>query len=596
MSLKCSFKCKILFTKIISAIILFLKGDSTMLKRLKIKDFALIEDMDLNLQEGMTALTGETGSGKSLVLDALASILGAKCNTLNIRQGSKKYQIEVHFEIKNNREVQNWLSEKGIPVQNELVLRKELNLEGKSRIQINEALAPTQLLKELGGLLAEVHRQGEQHSLLEKEKQLEFLDVYADTGSVKKEFKKIFNKYKTTKQKIADLERKELDRSSRLELFKYQMEELKKLNIKEGEEEILLEEEKILLQGEKVSSNLSYIHDLLGGGEQNVLSVIPRVIFSLEKIQSIQPEYLSWKDDFIEILSQLKNLHSRILEESEDIFYSVERLETVQNRLDEIAKIKKKYGKDPTDLLEYGKNLENELERMTESSHELEELSKKLGIYQKEVSEKASELSSIRKEAISKMEKEITSEFHQLGMKDAKLQIVMKWEASQDGEVGEGDRKYFITENGLDQVDFYFSANQGEKPRPLRKIASGGEMSRVLLALKSLLGIRLPGRLLIFDEIDSGISGEISVKVAEKLNTLSRAHQIILITHQQVIAAKSKSQIKVFKQLSQGRTLTLASQVRGEERAEELAKMIAGENITKGALDHARELLNKQAI
>ncbi len=194
------------------------------------------------------------------------------------------------------------------------------------------------------------------------------------------------------------------------------------------------------------------------------------------------------------------------------------------------------------------------------------------------------------------MEKEITNEFQLLGMKDSKLQIVMKWESSQEGEIEEGDRKFYITENGLDQVDFYFSANPGEKPRPLRKIASGGEMSRVLLALKSLLGSRLPGRLLIFDEIDTGISGEVSVKVAEKLSDLSRTHQIILITHQQVIAAHSKNQVKVHKSLFNGRTLTLAGPVTGEERAEELAKMISGDRITKGALEHARELLEKQAI
>jgi DNA repair protein RecN (Recombination protein N) len=181
-------------------------------------------------------------------------------------------------------------------------------------------------------------------------------------------------------------------------------------------------------------------------------------------------------------------------------------------------------------------------------------------------------------------------------MKDSRLQIVLKWESSQDGEIEEGDRKYYITENGLDQVDFYFSANPGEKPRPLRKIGSGGEMSRVLLALKSLLGSRLPGRLLIFDEIDSGISGEVSVKVAEKLSSLSRTHQIFLITHQQVIAAKSKNQVKVSKSVTAGRTLTLANPVYGEERAEELAKMISGDRITKGALDHARELLRKEAI
>jgi len=567
-----------------------------MLKKLKIKDFALIEDMDLTIKDGTTAITGETGSGKSLVLDALASILGAKCNTMNIRSGSKKYQIEVLFDIKNNREVLNWLTEKGIPSSGELLLRKELNLEGKSRIQINEALAPTQLLKELGGLLAEVHRQGEQHSLLEKDKQLEFLDIYSDSGVLKKEFKKTFTKYRNVKQKISDLEAKESERNSKLELFKYQLEELQKINIKEGEEEVLLEEEKILLQGEKVSTNLSYIHEILGGGEQNVLSVFPRIIFALEKIQNIQPEYLKWKEEFIEIHSDLKALHSSVLEESDDIFYSLERLETVQNRLDEIAKIKKKYGKDYSELVEYRKNLELDLDRMTESSTEIAELQSKLIKLQREVSERASELSQKRKSAISQMEKEITNEFQMLGMKDSKLQIVMKWESSQEGEIEEGDRKFYITENGLDQVDFYFSANQGEKPRPLRKIASGGEMSRVLLALKSLLGSRLPGRLLIFDEIDTGISGEISVKVAEKLSDLSRTHQIILITHQQVIAAHSKNQVKVYKNLSNGRTLTLAGPVTGEERAEELAKMISGDRITKGALEHARELLEKQAI
>ena len=233
------------------------------------------------------------------------------------------------------------------------------------------------------------------------------------------------------------------------------------------------------------------------------------------------------------------------------------------------------------------------METLEVSSEEVQSLQNELVFIRDNLTSLAVKLSHQRRESILKLESDLQREFQLLGMKDAKLQIVMRWEQALDGEITESGRKYMIGENGLDQIDFYFSANQGEKPRPLRKIISGGEMSRVMLALKAILGNAGESRLLVFDEIDAGIGGEVAYRVADKLKSISTKNQVLLITHLQQIAAASDCHIKVEKEIANGRTFTTAHKILKSERANELAKMIAGEHITKGALDHAKELLKK---
>ena len=565
-----------------------------MLKLIKIKDFALIESLELELESGMLSITGETGVGKSLILDAISSLMGSKCNTMNIRSGAKKYQLEAIFDISKNQRATEWLSEKGIESDgSEVYLKKELFTDGKSRIQIGGSLAPAQFLREFGTLLAEVHRQNDQLYLLEKSMQMEYLDTYAGLASLKNEVSERFKTYQTLKNRISEIDKSSEEKNRRVDLLKYQITEIRAAKLEEGEEEELLKDEHLLIHGEKAMENYNLIAELLSEGEDNILKSFSRILHSADKIETFNKDFAVSRTEFYEIYDRLKDLSHTIIDEKDEIFFSSDRLAVVQKRLDEINKLKRKYGKDISEILKFLQKAELELETLEISSEEVQSLQTELNSVRDNLTSLAVKLSHLRRESILKLESDLQKEFQLLGMKDAKLQIVMRWEQALDGEITESGRKYMIGENGLDQIDFYFSANQGEKPRPLRKIISGGEMSRVMLALKAILGNSCESRLLVFDEIDAGIGGEVAYRVADKLKSISTKNQVLLITHLQQIAAASDSHIKVEKQISNGRTFTTARKISKSERANELAKMIAGEHITKGALDHAKELLKK---
>ncbi|MBE7411476.1 MAG: DNA repair protein RecN [Leptospiraceae bacterium] len=568
-----------------------------MLKRLVVKDFALIENLDLNLTDGLTAITGETGSGKSLVLDSLASVLGGRCNTMNIRTGAKKYQIEAIFDISNKPEAKDWLKEKGFDSENgEVILRKELHSDGKARIQIGGSLAPLQHLREFGQILAEVHRQNDQLFLLDKSKQLGILDNFANLVNLKKCVKENFHTYKAIKKRLDELSKNEEEEKKRIDLLKFQIEEIDNAKLKEGEEENLQREESLLIFGEKASENYNTITYLLEDSEESIFRSFSKVISSAEKISSIHPDFNGKKEELIEIFTRLKEIYMEISDEKDEVFFSEDRLESIQNRLSEIGKLKKKYGKSIPEILEYRKrilsDLENSLTREESISSLNAELMNSCGV----LSSQSVKLSQLRREAIANFEHEFQKELSEIGMKDAKLQIVLRWELSPEGEIAEGGKRYIVTEEGLDQIEFYFSANQGEKPRPLRKIASGGEMSRVMLSLKVILEKDNSNKLLIFDEIDSGLGGETASIVAEKLKKISEENQVVLITHLQQIAAVGIDHWKVEKEVQNGRTFTKVTALPNSKRIEELAKMISGENITKGAMEHAKELLKKKAV
>ncbi len=567
-----------------------------MLLHLSIKDFALIENLELEFTNSTNAFIGESGSGKSLIFDALSVILGKKCNILNIRAGAKKYQIEAIFSIPNFPEITKWLVSKSIPLEgNTLSLKKELHTDGRSKAQINSAIVPPNYLKEVGQILVEIFRQNEQSILQEREKQLEILDSFANLELEKQELKKIFHSYRNLKNQLQQIEFNEIEKQRKREMYEYQIQEIERANLSPEEETNLLQEEKILSQSEKIAENLSLALNFLEGEERDLLSTLIKANSSLEKISNLRNEFSEISQEIMNTYYNLKEIISSLHEELEEIDFSYERLGKVQKRLDEIYKMKKKYSRSIPEILHYKTSLQKELENLEKGDLYLFNLQEELEHKRLELTKKATELSFKRRKAIAEFETLLQKELEDLGMRDSRIQIILRWEASPDGDVIDSGKKYFISENGLDNVEFYFSANHGEKPRPLRKIASGGEISRIMLAVKKILGSRDMGRILIFDEIDAGVSGETALKVAAKLKNIAQNHQVILITHQQAIAAICESQFLVTKKQEGGRTITQVEKISEKEKVEILAKMISGENITKGALEHAKELLKKVA-
>lgn len=565
-----------------------------MLKYLKVIDFALIEELELDINSNMVCITGETGSGKSLILDALASILGSKCNTINIRQGAKKYIIEAIFDLEHNFAAIDWLNQKEISIENhEIILRKELSLDGKSRIQISGVIVPAHYLKELGTLLAEIHSQHDQFFILDKKSQLHLLDDFASSGELRDHVKQAFHTYREMKKKVEEIEFQFVDKQKKIEYLKFQIDEIQNANLHLDEEEKLSKEETFLVSGEKNIENYNSISHYLEESEESILKSFVKILQASSKIAKSNPQFQSTKDELDDMYCRLKEISHEIDSEKEDIFYSPDRLDTIQGRLDQINRLKKKYGKSISEVLTYCKSKEEELETLTNSEDRLATMKIDLMNQCGQLSSLAIKLSKHRKDAIYKLESEVQKELAELGMKDAKLQIVIRWDAADSGDVLDSGKRYMVTESGLDEVDFYFSANMGEKPRPLRKIASGGEISRIMLALKRILGQKSVGKVLVFDEIDSGTGGETAAILATKLKQISQNHQILLITHLQQIAAQAEQHIKAKKEIKNGRTITQVSAIEKSERALELAKMISGENYTKASLEHAKELLRK---
>ncbi|MEI1279269.1 DNA repair protein RecN [Leptospira venezuelensis] len=568
-----------------------------MLQTISIRDFALIESAQIDLRGGLTAITGETGSGKSLLLDALSSLLGGKSSTMDIRTGSDKYCLEAEFDISQNPSAITWMREHGFPLNGSvIVIRKEFTRDGKTKIQINHSLSSAQVLRGLGEILSEVHNQNDQILLLDKAQQLDILDGFAGLHTLRGEVKEGFLTYKSLKKRLEELELSHADRNRKKEILQYQIEEIHTANLKLGEEEELSKEENLLVHGEKLAENLDIITGYLHESESSVLGIFPKVLAASDKIKVLSESLNEMDSALKEVYVTIREINTTAQDQKEEVFFSPERLSHVQSRLDLIHKLKKKYGNSISEILETKKKAEDELAALEQNLDSKTSLEKEKKRAADKLTQACLQLSKSRREVLNKFESKLKSELEVLGMKGAGLQVVLRWETSPEGEVEAQGKSYLVNEFGLDQAEFYFSPNPGEKPRPLRKIASGGEISRVMLAIKSVLGSNFDGKVLVFDEIDSGLGGEIASDVAKKLRTLSKTHQIILVTHLQQIAAAADHHLLVSKRVKEGRTVSETEFLGMEERTMELARMIAGQNISKGALHHAKELLKKKAV
>lgn len=569
-----------------------------MLRGIYIKNFALFEEQEVQFQNGLTALIGESGSGKSLVLDAISSLMGGRCTVANIRHGADKYSLQATFGIQDNSAAKEWLQEKGYRHEEDTIsITKELHKDGKSRIFIEDSLASLTNLRELGSHLCEIHNQNEQLFLLDKSNQLEFVDRNANLSHMREEMRSAFAIYRTGKKKLVEWEERVGERKNRIESYRYQINELDILKIKPGELEELLKEEKILSHGEKLFESFRSISNHLYEGEGSILQVFPQILQSANRISEIHSEFQDISQEFLSMYEQLKELKSSIRDEEEEVFFSPERLDGVQSRMKELLRIKKKYGKDLDEVLEDQVQWEKEVEALEDTEESMESIRLEFQSSLERIKSLALELSKKRRSGIIPFEEEIQKELEYLGMKGARIQIVLRWEEDPSGDVREGEKNYMLTQTGLDQAEFYFSANAGEKPRPLRKVASGGEMSRIMLAIRTVLGRTYSSsKLLVFDEIDSGVGGEGAVCMAERLKKLGGNSQILVVTHSQPIAAVANHHWKVEKHQESGRTVSMARVLKDKEKPLELARMVTGKDVTSAAVAHAKEILFKKAV
>ncbi|MCX6174523.1 MAG: DNA repair protein RecN [Ignavibacteriales bacterium] len=565
-----------------------------MLKTLLIKDYALIENIEVEFGKGLNIITGETGAGKSILIDAMGLLLGERASTEVVRKGSEKSVVEGLFDVTGNKKVQQLLTANEIEFNSELIIRREISLKGTNRCFLNDTPVPLNLIKETGDLLVDLHGQHEHQSLLRAETHIEMLDEFANLETQLNEFRSASRQLSALSKELRELIQKENILKEKKELYEFQIKEIDAVSPQEGEEEKLSDELKILENSEKLLSLTNDIYNAIYENEHSIQEQIADVknkILELTKIDKSFNENLNEVDS---ILASLVDISSFMRSYKDRIDIDPNRLEEIRERLGALILLKKKYGGSLKSVLDHREKIGAEFELAENFSLKITQLEKKIDNSRKECGLLAKKLSQERKIVSNKIKKEIEDALKYLGIADSVFKVKLENEivsnAAENFIIADG-KNYKFNEHGFDNIEFFISTNTGEDPKPLVKVASGGEVSRIMLGLKSILAKSDKLPILIFDEIDTGVSGRIAQKVGQVLKSLASYHQIIAITHLPQIAGLSDFHYAVEKKKAGDRVVSSIRILKGEERIKEVAKLMSGEKVTEATLNGARELM-----
>ncbi len=558
-----------------------------MLQELIIKNLAIIDNLTLTFKEGLNVLTGETGAGKSIIVDALGLALGQRASSEILRHGEEEGSVQALFDVRDidlPQTLTSPLSEDIYQTDGSLILRRHISFQGKSKAYINDNLVSISTLAQIGSLLVDIHSQQEHQSLMNRDIQLELLDAYGGLEPIREQYRRLYSEVSELRSEIEGLEEALRFKAQRMDLLQYQIKEIQQAALKPGEEELLQQEYAILKNASRLSESVTASYETIYGADDSCLARLSKGLQRLRDLQHIDPDL----SEVVELLSQAKPL----LEESAQALmrlkekYEVDpaRLDRVNERLDLIDRLKKKYGGfiggevGVEEILLYLKRAEEELKTLESSDERLSELRERLKKKEEELMRIAKNLSEKRREVAKKIEEAMARELKEVGLEKAIFKVNLR---TLDHP----------SKDGIDSIEFEFSANPGEPPKPISKIASGGELSRLMLCLKVILAEvdRVP--VLIFDEVDAGIGGYTAEKVAQRLKRLSRKRQVLCITHLPQIASAADHHIKVEKTIKRNSVSVRIKSLTEKEREEEIARMLSGK-ITDASLRHARELLN----
>jgi DNA repair protein RecN (Recombination protein N) len=557
-----------------------------MLEELSIRDFALIDRLQLKFAPGLNILSGETGAGKSILIGALGFVLGDKPDASVIRSGAEETLVSGVFGIDGNRDAAAWLSDRGIEIDDGTVLlRRSLKASGRGSVYIQSAPVTRADLQDFTALLVDVHGQHEHQSLLAADKHRRFLDRYSGVEDEVQAYGKLFSLLFDKRKAFESMLASETDRARRVELLEYAVKEIEAAKLKEGEEEELEVEEKRLSQHEKLFEAIDAARNDLSVGEGALLRLrqARQALESAAGIdEGLSPLRRRLDDAFYEIEDIADSLRGYI----DSVRFSPERLDQVSSRIAEIHKLKKKYGADIQAVLAYLAQSRGELEQLANFAQDRGAIEAEIQALTREVYKRAGEISAKRTSAAGALGKRIVEIVRTLGMPKAEFSVSIQRKSDEGG-------KPVIGQYGYDLVEFLIAPNPGEPAKPLAKIASGGELSRVMLALKTALAESDYIGTMVFDEIDTGIGGEVGVAVGEHLAELSRSKQVFCITHLASIAAHADNHMMVEKIQEGGRSLTRVKAVRAGERVREIARMLSGAQGGEASLAHAQELLNR---
>lgn len=549
-----------------------------MLKKIYVKNYALIEALEIELDSKLNIITGETGAGKSILIGALGLILGNRADTKQLFDPTRKCIVEGYFSIKDYH-LKEFFDHHELEYDDETIVRREINPDGKSRAFINDSPANLQLVKLLGEQLIDIHSQHATLQLSTQRFQFLAVDSMARHSELLSQYRQSFAAYKEAQQELAELEESASKMLAELDYLEFVYNELEAAELQEGEIEELEEEQKRLENAEEIKRSMFTAAQLL---EETPQAVLPALKLVLQEVQKTA-KYVKVAENLTQRLEsvtiELKDVANEISALSESVIADPVRLEFVQNRLSTLYNLLHKYRvANMSDLIHYHGDIEWEMMEVDRQDELLSETRQTVAALQTETRRLAEDLSIQRRETIERMEKAVQETLSEVGMPDAQLRIELL-------------RTEHLTEYGIDKIQFLFSANKGQQPQPIGKVASGGELSRVMLALKKLIAQTSALPTIIFDEIDSGISGEVALRVGKIMEELSADMQVIAITHLPQIAAKGESHYKVYKEEIHGRAQSRLQLLQKEERILEIATMLSGANPGDTAIQHAKKML-----
>ena len=548
-----------------------------MLSLLHIENIAVIERSDITFDRGFNVMTGETGAGKSIVIDAISAVLGDRAYRDMIRTGTTKAAVQAIF---TDVPEYDWFQEHGVTYDPETVIQREIHMDGRNICRVNGTLVSVSILRKLGLKLIDIHGQHDSASLFDEANHLRFLDDYAENTSLREEYFKQYHQVLDIRNQIDSLTMDEGEKLRRMETLKYQIAEIEKASLRPGEDDELEARRKILQNAEKISDAINDATESLYGGEETdgASALLMNAERSLARIVKYDEGLSALHERIADLMYQVQDAAEELRDVRDDLSYSADELDQIESRLDVIHRLRRKYGATCEEILNYLEQAKQELDAIEFADDSLERLKKKLKSAEKAAWDAAFALRNSRVESAKLLSERILQELSQLDM--PKVQFSCEFTQLE------------LTANGADAVAFYLSANAGEALKPLSKVASGGELARIMLAMKNVLAEHDQVSTLIFDEVDTGVSGRAAQKVAEKLHSVARNKQVLCVTHLPQIAAMADTHMLIAKTEREGRTYTTVAPLDLEGRKMELARIIGGASITDTTLKSAEEMLS----
>ena len=552
-----------------------------MLLEISIKNFAIIEEISLNFEKGMTVLTGETGAGKSIIIDAMNMMLGSRATTDVIRHGAPKAEIEGLFAVESNRHLTALFEEQGLEWTDELIIRREILQNGRSVSRINGQMVNLSVLKAVGQHLVDIHGQHDQEELMRPQLHITMLDEFGDAAffQTKAAYRQTFEDYKRLRKQVVELQRNQQENKARIEMLEFQIAEIEAAAL-EVEEDVRLEQERQrLLNHKMIADTLTNAYTMLDAEEFSSLSNVRSAMNDLESIEEYDPSYKELSGQLAETFYALEDITKRLEDVVDGLEFDGNRLMQVESRLDLIHSITRKYGGQVKDVLEYLAQITKEYSLLTGSDLSSEELEKELKHLEKNLVTLAQDLSDQRHALAQALENEIQQELADLYMDKARFQVRFS--------------KAKFNREGNEAVEFYISTNPGEDFKPLVKVASGGELSRLMLAIKSAFSRKEGKTSIVFDEVDTGVSGRVAQAIAAKIHKIGQNGQVLAISHLPQVIAAADYQFYIEKISDEHSTVSTVRLLNREERIKEIAKMLAGEDLTEAARQQAEQLLKR---